>query len=424
MQRVTALAALLLGAPALVAAQAAVQPESPARVDARLWAEAAAYAWRFVDAQHQSATGLVNSVVGYPYATIWDIGSTIAAYYAGHELGLLARAEYDERMTRLLGTLQRAELFDGGAFNKNYRTRTGAAAGRNDREDDRGARPYGWSATDLGRLLVWLRIVADAHPAHRPAAEAVVARLDLSRLVRDGYLHGEDIGSSGVRRRYQEGRAGYEQYAASGFALWGARAEQALELAANTQPITVLGVQLLADHRGDAHMTSEPFIMMGLELGWTPDMRAQAWRMLEAQRRRYERTGTMTIVSEDAMPVAPHYFYYYTIHEDGADFAVRAMTVQRNLDGPRWVSTKGAFGWHALLPSEYTRRAVDFVAPARADYGWGSGVFESNGRSTGSQNINTAAVVLTAALYVRTGRPAIDAARDGGGAPGNSSGGR
>ena len=47
------------------------------------------------------------------------------------------------------------------------------------------------------------------------------------------------------------------------------------------------------------------------------------------------------------------------------------------------------------------------MAPARARDGWASGVFEGGHRSTGVRNLNTAAVILEAALYRTLGRPIL-----------------
>jgi uncharacterized protein DUF3131 len=80
------------------------------------------------------------------------------------------------------------------------------------------------------------------------------------------------------------------------------------------------------------------------------------------------------------------------------------------VDGPRWVSVKSAFAWHALIPSAYTGRALAALAPARGSGGWDSGVYEDSGRSTGTANINTEAVVLESVLVKRTGRPLLAAA--------------
>lgn len=372
-----------------------------------IFRRAAELAWHYVDRQYNPSTGLTNSVIGYPYATIWDMGSSLAAHYAAYELGLLAEEEYHIRTDRVLRTLGELPLFGGAAFNKNYQVRRGVPAGRSDRETREG---YGWSATDMGRLLVWLRIIATAHPRHADAAEAVVARVDLDRLVRDGYLWGEDLDPNGRHQVYQEGRVGYEQYAAAGFLLWGAHADSALSLRQNASTLEIFGVPVLVDQRGGGHLTSEPYLMLGMELGWwSPHWGEQARQLLAAQEARFRDTGQVTIVTEDAIPVAPHYFYYYTLHFEGSDFAVVALTSEEPLPGPRWISTKGAFAWYALEPNAYTWRALQAVQPAAdPQAGWASGIYEESGRPTGGQNINTSAIILEAALYRQLGRPILE----------------
>ncbi|HVI93233.1 MAG TPA: DUF3131 domain-containing protein, partial [Anaeromyxobacter sp.] len=50
--------------------------------------EAARIAWRYFERNYHPATGLVNSVEGYPNTSMWDLGSTIFATVAARELGL------------------------------------------------------------------------------------------------------------------------------------------------------------------------------------------------------------------------------------------------------------------------------------------------------------------------------------------------
>ena len=366
---------------------------------------AAQSAWVYVEREYQPATGFVNSVVAYPYATIWDIASGLAALYCGNRLGLLEDDEYDRRMRLALHTLGRLRLFDGIAFSKNYSTRTGVIAGRDDRDWRAGERGTGWSATDIGRMLIWLHVIRTNQPKYAPRIDSIVARLDMTKLVKDGYLWGSTLTPAGRELRYVEGRIPYEQYAAAGYAAWGYRAEQALNPALNAIPITVLGVPLVADRRGQDHLTSEPFVLHGLEVGWSPALRDLSMRMLEVQRERFRRTKKVTMVSEDAIPRPPYYFYYYNVNLQGKTFVVSAQGAS-NASGTRpWVSAKAAWGWHALLPSDYTRIALRTVADARRTTGWSSGVYEANGHSTGGENVNTAAVILEAALYRMTGRP-------------------
>jgi hypothetical protein len=403
---VAALGAVLLALPS--AAQA--PPEALTAEDRVRFQVAADAAWAFVDRNYQPATGLVRAHDTYPYVTAWDMGSTLAALYSAHALGLLPAEEYEVRMARALRTLESLPLYDGAAFNKLYDARSGAMMARGERRSRTG---YGWSTLDVGRLLAWLHIVGRGHSGFEPLARRVAERVNFGRLVRDGYLRGQDLHPrTGAVREYQEGRIGYEQYAAEAFARWGHPAAAASSLRENTAPVTVEGVELLGDARGDDRLTSEPFVMMGLEFGWDTGWDALARAVLAAQEARWRRTGQVTVVSEDAVPVPPYHFYYYSVYQDGRAWHVGNHGTA-DLGEPRWVSAKAAMGWLALLPGDYTRLAAATVEPARTREGWASGVYEGSGRSTGAANINTAAVILTAALYVaRGGRPIAAGATD------------
>jgi hypothetical protein len=363
-------------------------------------------AWAYVRRNYHGATGFVGATDQYQFVTMWDVGSILGAYLSARELGFITPEDYRGRVTRVLRSLERARLHDRAAFNRLYSASTGQMVGRNHQPTTGG---HGWSATDLGRLLVWLKIVATHDPEHAAAARRIVERLNLERIVRDGYLRGEELTPRGRRRLFQEGRIGYEQYAAAGFALWDIRAEGALDLHANSRPVTVLGQQVLADTRGDDLLTSEPVVMLGLELGWpSPDWERLARAVLAAQEERHRRTGLVTIVSEDAVPRPPAYFYYYLLHHNGQDFVVVTPShdiVPWNL---RWVSAKAAFAWHALYPSAYTWLALQTVKRAEVpNVGWSAGVYERSKVRVPSNNLNTAAVILEAAAYAARGCPFI-----------------
>lgn len=375
--------------------------------DRDLFASAAQTAYAYVEANYNPQTGWINSVEGYQFATVWDIGSGLMALFCADQLELLDGDEYDRRMRRALQSLIDARLFEGVAFNKMYSTSTGQLSGRAGQEAQTQERGYGWSVIDIGRLLNVLRVIDANQPQYRDLMQQIVGRLDYSRLIGDGYLRGEDLDSRGRLRRYQEGRVGYEQYAANGFALWGRQAPLALNVRQNTREVTVLGIPLLRDTRPDYHLTSDPFLMMGLETGWMAEIRPLAWRVLAAQEARWRQTGTVTMVNEDALS-GPPYFLYYSVHGDGRDFAVEAPAGAPDGPTPRTVSTKAAFGWHALLPSQYTWTGVQRVEGARTQRGWGAGVFEESGRMSGAPNVNTAALVLESALYYVRGRPLIE----------------
>jgi hypothetical protein len=366
--------------------------------------EAARAAWSYMERNWVEGTGLVSATAHYHVLTSWDMGSILAGLYSARGLGLIDEAEYDRRMSRLLQTLAEVDFYEGVAFNKAYDARTARMVDRSDRPSSQG---YGWSVLDLGRILSWLKIVEQGTPKHSEAVHRVVRRLDFDQLVRDGYLIGANL-ERGRTVTYVEGRVGYEQYAAEAFARWGHPAPLSADLRENTEPVSVLGHVVHADTRGRDRLTSEPFVLLGLELGWSDDMRDLATNVLAAQEARYRDTGILTIVSEDAMTEPPHYFYYYSLYQDGQSFVIDAQGARQLLTAPRWVSAKASYGWHALLPGEYTARAVEAVAPAmEPGQGWYSGVYEDGGRRAGSQNVNTAGVILTALLFRESGLPLL-----------------
>lgn len=383
-------------------------PERPPLTpkDSAMFMEAAKTAWGFLERNYQPATGLISPTADYHIITTWDVGSVLGGTYAAHELGLIDDAEYDKRMGRLLQTLQEVPLFLGTAYNRSYMTKQIAAVDRNDKPSQKG---YAWNITDIGRLLVWLKIIAAQEPQYASAAQKVVDRVDYPKIVSNGYMFSEMIASSNPKKtfRYQEGRVGYEQYAATGFALWGHAPKRALDWVKNSKVVEVMGQPIRVDTRGYNRVTSEPYVLLGLEVGWTPEIRKQAEAVLAAQEARYKQTGQITIVSEDAIAAPPHYFYYYLVYGEDGPFVIEVQRPDVKVDGPRTVSTKAAFAWYALLPNEYTRKALEHVQVGKKERGWSSGVFEGTGRPTGSENINTSAVVLESVLYIMKGGPLL-----------------
>lgn len=372
--------------------------------DKQFYQQMARQSWSYLDRYYQRSTGLVNATPDWPYTTLWDVGGQLLGFHAAKELGLITQADYDARMTRTLAFLQRARRYKNIAFSKLYSTKTGAVAKESH---------AGWTSTDLGRFLLALKITAVREPQLAAQAEAVARRIDFKPIVRDGYLYGQEPGSKrGTLHTYQEGRIGYEQYVAAGFSQWGADLSKAMDVKLNGHPKEIMGVTLLEDARFQDRLLSEPFILYELELGMPADLRELAANVLRVQEARYKSTGTLTIASEDAVAVPPNYFYYYCVYCNGKPFVIDIANPGHERDSPRWVSTKGAFGWNAIMPSDYTKKATDYVAAALdPDRGWASGVYEGTGKSTRSWDVNTASVLLEIALYqLRDRKPLIQAA--------------
>ena len=370
-----------------------------------VYTEAARNSWNFVNSITEPTTGLARAHARYSYVTLWDVAGSIAANYVAHELAFINDETYDAHISKILSTLSTVDLFDKGALNRTYDAKTGRMVDNASHLSSVGA---GFSSVDIGRLLIWLRIISTKQPKYGPLAAQIVRRLDMSKLLDDGFLRGIDVDPrSGSRSDFQETEIGYQQYSLSGFAMWGARVDRSgLDVKQNVRVVNIMGTRLLTDDRGNDRVMSEPYIMLGIELGYrSPELRYQASQVLAAQNARYQRTRLVTAVTEDALPDPPYYFYYYSLWHNGRPFMVEGKGQNQVVERPRWVSSKAAFGWNAVFPNPYTALLLQTVQPARTANGWGAGVYEGTLKPTGIPSLNTAAMIMEAALYKIRGRP-------------------
>jgi hypothetical protein len=387
----------------------AASPDLPAEPAPRALTERemqwARTAWAYFEKNAHADTCLAPSVEGFTSATLWDMASSLTALLAARDLGLVDAAAFDGRARLALASLARLPLHAGELPNKSYDIRTLAMT---DYAGQPAPAGVGWSAIDIARLVVPLHMLALQHPAHAEGVKAVLARWRWARMVSDGQLYGMAVGADGSQQAVQEGRLGYEQYAARAFALLGLDVSRAADWQAHLQLVEVEGVAVPADTRTPAKfgaqdpVLSEPYLLAGLEFGTGPVAGDMAWRVYRAQESRFRKTGVLTAVSEDHVDQAP-WFVYNAVRVGGRNWA--AVT-DKGADAPglRSVSVKAAFGWHALYRNEYTSKLVDAVAalndPAR---GWYAGLYESGARPNKAVSANTNAVVLESLAYVARG---------------------
>ncbi|WP_242354347.1 MULTISPECIES: DUF3131 domain-containing protein [unclassified Anaeromyxobacter] len=383
---------------------AAPPPAEPARpVDPEL--EAAQIAWRYFERNYHPATGLVNSVEGYPNTTMWDLGSTVLATLAARDLGLVERSTFDARIDTLLWTLAMQPLFQGELPNKTYDAATGRMA---DYANKPTATGIGFSAIDLARLASALTILAERAPEHRAGVARVLARWRYCRLLGDGELHGAIVDAGGKVQVVQEGRLGYEQYAAESFARLGFAVSRARDYDRFAADTPILGVPVRHDTRDRRRfgavnaLVTDPWVLGAFELGRGGERGELLRRIFEVQRRRWEQTGVPTAASEDHVDEAP-WFVYGAIWADGGPW--QALTPDGGDAGRfRALSTKAAFALAALFPEDpYSRVLRQAVAQARDPArGWYAGIYERGGMNR-SLNANTNGVVLEAILFARAG---------------------
>lgn len=394
----------LPGGPAAAAAPAATSLRLPPRGASRetglFTAEDLAIsrtAWRYFVENYQANTGLVNSVHNYPYATLWDLGSNLAAYGCALQLGIISPTEGKKKITRFLETLQVIELYNHELPNREYITKTGEMTDLGNRPSTVGS---GWSALDIGRLLIWLKITAAWYPEFAPMVDKVVSRWSFDRLVQYRELNGVLFNGKKEWLR-QEGRLGYEQYAAAGVALFGQDVRQALDYK-ETDTVTILQKKIRHDTRSQAFFTSDPFVMAAMELGPMDGTFTElTLDFYDIQRRRWLKVEEVTAVNEDAVNKAP-WFVYTNLYYEGTPWACVTHD-GAPADAFFALSTKGALAWSALFDDAYAtalRQAVIGLKHPR--YGFYAGIYPDGSLNT-SRNINTNAVILEAMLYLKRG---------------------
>ncbi len=371
-------------------------------------------AWAYFENNADPETALVPSIEGFPAATMWDTASTLMALIAAHDLGVIEKKTFDIRMAKALVSLERMPLYGKQLPNKSYDLRS---LEMTDYQNKPAPAGIGWSAIDIGRLLVPLNVLAWHHTVHTPAARRVLARWDTSQLARDGQLFGMEHGSSGPPQAVQEGRMGYEQYAARTLALMGLDVDVAGDYRPYLQLVDVEGVQVCTDNRDPKRfgaqnfVVSEPYILSGLEFGWTRQARECAWRTYKAQEQRFRKTGVLTAVSEDHVDQAP-YFVYGSVWSGGKPWAT---VTEKGEDASklRSLSTKAAFGWHALFRTEYTGKLLEQAAPLHDPAkGFYAGLYEEGAKPNKALTANTNAVILESLAYIQRG-PFLQVRRPG-----------
>lgn len=393
--------------------------------------KAAKIAWSYFERFTQEKTGLANSVGNYPSTTMWDTASYVSGMVAAYELCLIDKFEFDRRMYKLLQTFRKIDLFRNELPNKVYHTMSGAKVDYGNKKGE-----IGFSALDIGRFLIWMRIVKNRYPYFGNTIDNMLLRWNFSNVIdKEGTLYGAILSkhkSKGKNKKkkkvgrktiyIQEGRLGYEEYAAKGFALWGLVPLKA-HRAAPYQTAEIYGVQVPYDGRdprifeSQNYVVTEGYILDGLELNWdlpqdnsTSDrVHSDGWRaefadrIYLAQERRFQREGYLTARSEHNVKGKP-YFVYDTVFSGG--YAWNTVT-PRGKYSPNFsaVVTKAAFGMWALWKTDYTDRLIDAVINLYdPDKGMYEGLYEKGHGPIEIFTANNNGILLAALLFKVQGR--------------------
>ena len=372
---------------------------------------AAKIAWKYFEHNWDQRTGLVHSVDRLPWTTIWDQGSALLGIHAARQLGLITPKRFQERIKTTLTTLETLPLAPSGLPHKAYDTETAQMLDLAMQPDATGS--SGYSALDISRLLGALHILRYHYPELKPQIERIVDRWQLRQLVQaDGQIYGLSRLSQGQLQRVQEGRSGYEKYAAHLLQLWNIQASTALNNPLVDQQ-EIDGVLLEVDRRNlknsgaSNYLTNDPYLLLALEVGIPAPLKRQVDHLLLVQEKRFQKTGILTAVNEDSLDRFPH-FLYYNVFTNGETW--QPITTQgKAYPQFRFLSTKAAFAWSALKPNHPYTQALQQAVQTLGDpnRGYYSGRYENAKQGINQAiNVNTNAIILESLLYrSRQGKP-------------------
>jgi hypothetical protein len=378
-----------------------------------LWAKTA---WRYFVNNTNADTGLVNSIDRYPIAGAWHMGDYLAALMAAHQLRLIDKIEFDQRLSRFLGFIDNMPLVQGKLPNKAYNTKTGQMMDASNRVGE-----VGWSAIDISRLMVWLKIIGEHYPEYHEYLDKVILRWQYCDIIDDcGQLYRYSKNGQ-TWHKQQEGRLGYEEYAGTGFALWGFNANSARRIKLD-QRITVDNLQLLYDER-DPRLTNTPnpiltmpYVFLGLEFGWQEGekyskywpqnhgfLKQQAEMVYRVQEQRWLKDKIFTARTDHSLAVAPYQLLdsiyangqaWNTLSENGQWYPKLSL-----------VSTRAVFGLWVLWDTPYTNELMKITeALFDKDRGWYEGRYEASGAYERIITSHTNAAILEVLLYKTKGK--------------------
>lgn len=386
---------------------------APLTAKEQLWAKTA---WRYFVNNTNNSTGLVNSIDRYPVASVWHMGDYLAALMAAHQLSLIDKIEFDQRLSQFLEFVAKMPLAQGKLPNKNYNTKTGAMLDAANKDGE-----AGWSATDISRLMVWLKIIGEHYPEYQEYLDKVILRWQYCEVIDDcGQLY--RYGKTGAAwQKQQDGRLGYEEYAGTGFSLWGFNANQARKMKLDHR-ISVDNLQLLLDER-DPRVTNTanpilttPYVLLGLEFGWQEGqkysrywpnngdfLKQQADMVYRVQEQRWFKDKIYTARTDHYLAVAP-YRLLDSIYANGLPWNTISDSDNRY---PQYalVATSAVFGLWVLWDTTYTDQLMKVTeALFDKDRGWYEGRYETSGAYERLISSHTNAMVLESLLYKTRGK--------------------
>ncbi|MCP5037978.1 MAG: DUF3131 domain-containing protein, partial [Rhodobacteraceae bacterium] len=356
--------------------------------------EDAKLAWQYFEQMTNPNTGLCPSTVAksgssstrLEFITMWEMASHINGLIGAADIGILSRDGFRARMAKIMANIR------GRSSNDRLLPQEWIHSDRN------GSGNRNFDACDSSRLLAALLNLVD-HPFSNVDVSALVESWDLDKVVVDKRIH------SVIDQKLEpvfESHCGH--YAARSFRLWGLEAQSPYEVtegksAADGQ------MELLHTAHNIGIIGTEPLLLEAMDFGMSTESSFLADTLFSAQLREYEKSGTLTCVSECSIEREPWFTYQgLDIGAQTDEWIVVATSDKAEFHNQKFahdhlsLSAKGAYLWAAHHPHEYSDKLVSFVREnGKTDFGFVSSYYTNRGVATkGYSDLNTNGIILQA----------------------------
>lgn len=375
-------------------------------------------AWKYFE-NNNSESGIPPTIDRGSFFSSWDISCYLSALISANKLEILSNSQFDERISRFLYFLNTMPLYKNELPNKFY-----SLDGRNILNAQYKNGEAGVSFADIGRLLIWLRILKTNYPNYAEYVDKAVLRWNFCSLIYEGK-------KTNTYTKFYNDSFFTENYAKKGYDLWGFQVKDVYTYN-DLSPRKINGITIMYDRNNllttkntDA-VYSYPYILEGLEFNWDnlndnnnldsahtdKDLFAMSENIYKVQEKRFLTEGIFTAKDFYILNKEPYYIYD-TIFAEGYNW--NTVTYKGGFNSSlALVSSKASLGMWSLWNTDYTQKLFDLVSslydPQR---GWYEGRYEKNASIEKTISLATNSLVLEAFFYKKNGKIYLESKKEG-----------
>ncbi|MFN8674476.1 MAG: DUF3131 domain-containing protein [Candidatus Sericytochromatia bacterium] len=365
-------------------------------------------AWKYFE-NNNSESGIPAFVDKENRFSSWDISSYLSALISANKLELINKNQFDERISKFLYFLNTMPLYKNNLPNKFYNT-NGKMLNKEYKLGE-----TGFSFSDIGRLLIWLKILKNNYPIYSEYVDKAVLRWDLCELI-------ENFRKKDKYSKFYNDGFYIENYSKKGFLLWGINIKDNYEYKDLTK-IKINDFEIFHEifniknsNNIDA-VYSYPFILEGLEFNWDKivdnntldsihtDMKLFeiAQNIYKIQENRYLKENILTAKDNFIINKEPFYLYD-TIFAEGYNWNIISFKGDF-YSNYSLVSTKASFGLWSLWKTDYTKKILEIISSMYdPQKGWYEGRYEKTASIEKTISLETNSLILEAFLYKKFGK--------------------